>query len=226
MYPETILYKQTAQDTQHRVPLKLTISPAPLYIKVTLSPQFPQVPPKIHMMSFVTHQNLDPVTIEYIGPAVRTWNPQSSSLGQLVKTIHDEFNQSPPMPKQMTMQGAMGASIMQRMQTNGAGQMPAQAQGMPQGGVEFQEKQRYSGEQVPLEKPQLRELRQKINQMGPDQINKYQAQELERKLLYFEQPEVKELQNIVKRLVTELKAQVDENCDEKNQLQAIWDQYD
>ena len=55
MYPDTILYKQTVADTQHRVPLKLSISPAPLFIKVTLTPQFPQVPPKIHMMSFVTH---------------------------------------------------------------------------------------------------------------------------------------------------------------------------
>ena len=36
-YPETILYRQTQQDSQHRVPLKLSISPAPLYIKVTLS---------------------------------------------------------------------------------------------------------------------------------------------------------------------------------------------
>ena len=74
MYPEIILYRQTAQDVQHRVPLKLTISPAPLYIKVTLSNQFPQVPPKIHMMSSVTHPSLDPVTIEYRGPAVQGWN--------------------------------------------------------------------------------------------------------------------------------------------------------
>ena len=57
-------------DTQHRVPLKLAISPAPLYIKVTLNAAFPQVPPKIHMMSAVTHVSLDPVTIEYKGPAI------------------------------------------------------------------------------------------------------------------------------------------------------------
>ena len=57
-------------DTQHRVPLQLTISPAPLYIKVTLLNQFPMVPPKVHMMSSVTHPSLDPVTVEYIGPAV------------------------------------------------------------------------------------------------------------------------------------------------------------
>ena len=70
MYPEIILYKQTPMDTQHRVPLKLTISPAPLYIKITLTNQFPQVPPKVHMMSSVTHPSLDPVTIEYRGAAL------------------------------------------------------------------------------------------------------------------------------------------------------------
>lgn len=99
MYPEIILFKQTPQDVQHRVPLKLTISPAPLYIKITLSNQFPQVPPKIHMMSSVTHPSLDPVTIEYKGPAIQGWNGQSSSLAAVVKAIHDEFQANPPMPK-------------------------------------------------------------------------------------------------------------------------------
>jgi predicted nuclease with TOPRIM domain len=51
--------------------------------------------------------------------------------------------------------------------------------------------------------------------MGQDQISKLQAQALERKLLYFQQPEVQKLQATTKRLVQELKAQVDENCDEK-----------
>jgi len=37
LYPETMLYRQTQTDQQHRVPLKLNISPAPLYIKITLA---------------------------------------------------------------------------------------------------------------------------------------------------------------------------------------------
>ena len=41
MYPDMILYRQTPMDTQHRLPLKLTISPAPLYIKITLTTMFP-----------------------------------------------------------------------------------------------------------------------------------------------------------------------------------------
>ena len=37
MYPDIIVYRQTPQDTQYRVPIKLAISPAPLFIKITLS---------------------------------------------------------------------------------------------------------------------------------------------------------------------------------------------
>jgi len=92
MYPDIIVYRQTPQDTQYRVPIKLSISPAPLFIKITLYHQFPQVPPKIHMMSSVTHPSLDRVTIEYIGPAVQGWDPQMSSLATVVKAVHDEFS--------------------------------------------------------------------------------------------------------------------------------------
>lgn len=64
------------------------------------------------MMSSVTHPSLDPVTIEYKGPAVQGWNGQSSSLASVVKAIHEEFQQNPPMPKQMSMAGAVGTSLM------------------------------------------------------------------------------------------------------------------
>lgn len=112
----------------------------------------------------------------------------------------------------MNLAGAMGGA-----------QQPSAGQQMPsQGAVEFQEKQRYCGETVPLEKPQLNDLRQQIARMNPDEISKYSDQVLERKLLYFEQPEVKKLQEQIKKLNMELKEQVDENCEEKGQLQAIW----
>ena len=48
------------------------------------------VPPKIHLMSSVTHQSLNPMTMEYIGPNVQGWT-QNSSLANVVKAIHDEF---------------------------------------------------------------------------------------------------------------------------------------
>ena len=47
--------------------------------------------------------------------------------------------------------------------------------------------------------------------MSPDELQKYNNFLNDRKDLYFEQDEVKELQAKVKKLVGELKAQVDEN---------------
>ena len=140
MYPETIMYRQTPQDTQHRVPLKLQISPAPLYIKITLTNQFPQFPPKIHMMSSVTHRSLNPVTIEYTGQAVQGWN-QNSSLATVVKAIHDEFQAEPPMPKQMNMGQRLATSMMQNMGAMGNAAMVGGQQQQPgmagQQNVEF-----------------------------------------------------------------------------------------
>jgi len=158
MYPQTLLYKQSEMDTQHRVPLQLSISPAPLYIKVTLSNQFPQVPPKIHMMSSVTHPSLDPVTIEYVGPNLRNWDPQTSSLAAVVKAIHDEFQANPPMPKQQAAAGQVGPAH----QPN-TGQITGPYSQQQQ--VQFEEKQRYSGETVPLAKPTLNDLKKRVFQM-------------------------------------------------------------
>jgi len=44
--------------------------------------------------------------------------------------------------------------------------------------------------------------------------------------LYQEQPEVLGLKNEIKRLVADLKAQTDENLQERTQLQTMFEQYD
>ena len=54
------------------------------------------------------------------------------------------------------------------LQGGATGQAPAEKPP-----VEFQEKQRYCGEQVMLIKPPLANLKQQIQQMQPDEINKY-----------------------------------------------------
>ena len=61
-YPELVMLRQTANDTQYRIPFRLSISATPLYVKVTLTNGFPNVKPAIHMMSSVVHQSLDPTT--------------------------------------------------------------------------------------------------------------------------------------------------------------------
>ena len=76
------------------------------------------------MMSSVTHPSLDPVTIEYKGPALRGWNPNSSTLAAVIKAIHEEFNAQPPMPKQQSMTQNIATSVMQNMSI-AAGQMGA-----------------------------------------------------------------------------------------------------
>ena len=126
------------------------------------------------------------------------------------------------MPKQMTMAGAIGTHIANSAMSAG-GMATGQQQ---QQNVQFQEKQRYCGEQVVLEKPQLNELRQRVNQMGPSDINRLTGAVLDRKTMYFEQPEVQTIQKTLQKLKNELSEQVEENCAEKTQLQAIWDEYD
>ena len=88
----------STKTQQYRVPLMLPISPGPLFIKVTLGNQFPSIKPQVHMMSDVTHPNVDSGTISYQGPVVKNWN-QNSSLAEAIKAIHDEFIKTPPMPR-------------------------------------------------------------------------------------------------------------------------------
>ena len=100
IYPQTVLFMEdpSTKTQQYRVPLMLPISPGPLFIKVTLGNQFPSVKPQVHMMSDVTHPNVDPGTISYQGPVIKNWS-QNSSLAECIKAIHDEFIKSPPMPR-------------------------------------------------------------------------------------------------------------------------------
>ena len=140
------------------------------------------------MMSAVTHPSLDPVTIEYKGPAVQGWNP-NSSLAAVVKAVHDEFQANPPMPKHMSMAALTVTSAIQHAGLQATAAINA-VTGNANAPVEFQEKQRYCGEQVSLVKPELAELKQRVSQMDGNELSKYIAANNERKELYFEQAEV------------------------------------
>ena len=52
--------------------------------------------------------------------------------------------------------------------------------------------------------------------MGPEEIAKYQRDQVEMKTLYFEQPEVKGLMETVSRLVDEAHKQAAENTEERS----------
>ena len=110
VYPDLIMLAQTAQNEQYRIPFMLPVSSTPLFVKITVGAQFPNSRPQIHMMSSVQHQSLDPTTTEYKGTAMQNWNA-NSSLAQVVQYIHNEFKQSPPLPKSQGSQPqAMQAS--------------------------------------------------------------------------------------------------------------------
>jgi len=69
-FPQMVILKQTEATTEYRVPLQLSVSPQPLYIKVTLGQTFPATKPTIAVMSRVSHQNIEPNTYSYKGPCL------------------------------------------------------------------------------------------------------------------------------------------------------------
>jgi len=60
-------FKEGALGQEYKVPLKISVSPAPLFIKVTIGPQFPYTRPVITVMSRVTHPNIEQATLNYTG---------------------------------------------------------------------------------------------------------------------------------------------------------------
>lgn len=55
-------------------------------------------PPAITINASVTHKNIDPNTLTYIGPSLMNWN-NTSSLATAVQMMHDDFRKAPPVPK-------------------------------------------------------------------------------------------------------------------------------
>ena len=97
-YPQTAFHKETANGQEYRVPLQLKCSPQPLFVKVTLGPQFPYVKPIIQTMARVTHPTIEPRTYMYKGQALAQWR-ETSQLDVLLQTVNREFDQQPPMPE-------------------------------------------------------------------------------------------------------------------------------
>tara|TARA_B110000285_G_C14881097_1_gene493952 strand:+ start:309 stop:521 length:213 start_codon:yes stop_codon:yes gene_type:complete len=69
--------KETAEKQEWQVPVKISVSSTPLYIKVTLTSGFPLVGPQVAVLSDVTHPSIEPGTQKYIGSATLTWHQGS-----------------------------------------------------------------------------------------------------------------------------------------------------
>lgn len=74
----------------------------PLWIKVTIGPQFPYAKPIIQVMARVTHSLIEPGMFVYKGKAINEWN-QNSNLVNLVTCVHEDFKRE--LPQQMAMPG-------------------------------------------------------------------------------------------------------------------------
>eukprot|EP00347_Sterkiella_histriomuscorum_P005875 403354943 len=135
-YPQTAMHKKSDSHEEHKVPLQLKISSQPLYIKVQLSNDFPLTKPNIIVLSRVSHPNIEPNTYSYCGPVLQNWS-ESSSLLHVVQTIHNDFNNNPPIP--VSMQGVI--------------------QGQAAG-------QKYVPEQINLQRPQFQQFKNQVNQMS------------------------------------------------------------
>ena len=150
-YPQTAFLWETANGQEYRVPLQLKCSPQPLFVKVTLGPQFPSVKPIIQTMARVTHPDIEPHYYMYKGQALAQWSA-TSQLDVLLQTVHREFDQQPPMPEAQ------------------AGMHPQTPAQVAQGGYHQEiDNQRLMCEQLNLQKPQLRDLwKQMLPQMPPN----------------------------------------------------------
>lgn len=106
--------------------------------------------------------------------------------------------------------------------------MPEQMGSQPaaQSNVAFQQKQRYQGETVHLQKPALTQLRQRVMSLPPQELQNLLSNPEAFNKLFSEQPEVQALQKEVARLLEDVQAQLTENLQEREQLKDMFDQYD
>lgn len=129
------------------------------------------------------------------------------------------------MPRGMNQNPATTQQQTQQQMGQQPGQM-APGQGGQASGVQFQLKERYSGECVPLQKPNVQTIMSVVGTLDSNKVAKLGRDQAEMQLFYFEQPEVKKLQDTLKKLANELKDQVNENLEEKKQLHNMFDKYD
>lgn len=92
------IIKDTPERQELQVPIKISVSSTPLYIKVILNQGFPVIGPQIAVLSDVSHQSIEPGTQKYIGSAIQGWH-NGSQLYLVVQQIQNQFNMQPPVPR-------------------------------------------------------------------------------------------------------------------------------
>ena len=69
---------KTAEKEEFRVPLILTKSKNPFFVKVGIPFTFPNQRPQVNIMHKVVHPKIDPQTFAYKGDLLNSWGPHSS----------------------------------------------------------------------------------------------------------------------------------------------------
>jgi len=86
----------------------LTRANQPLFVKMTVPHQFPQMAPTIHVLHKVVHEKISKDDkYNYIGERLVNWKAHSNLLS-LVRQMHQEFELNPPIPENMLQNQAAG----------------------------------------------------------------------------------------------------------------------
>lgn len=97
--------ERTAEKEDYRVPLMISKSVNPLFIKVGISQKFPQIPPTVQIMHKVTHEKFDPATYAYQSDLLRNWGAHSNML-TLIRQLNSELEVNAPINEASANDGA------------------------------------------------------------------------------------------------------------------------
>ena len=96
-YQSTAVIQRTQDKEEFRIPLQLSHSSAPLFVKVGIPYGFPQQAPTINVMHAVVHSKIEAQTYAYLGDSLKNWGSYSNLLS-IIRQMHQEFQQQAPIP--------------------------------------------------------------------------------------------------------------------------------
>lgn len=210
-FPETHLNKQLPDRDEYRVPIKIKVSTQPLWLQLILGNGFPMyIGPMIQVLSRVQHKSIENGTNLYKGPALRTWD-QNSSLVKIIKAIEIEFNQEPPVPVKLTSAEQNVRNEMQQQNLNAA-----------------QGKQEYQPPVQTITRPNLIDFKKRVDtQLSKDELNKLVADDQEwLRMMVSQEPEIDAIQKCLNQNLQEIEDLAKSNKDKKEELMKLVRNYD
>lgn len=107
-FPNTQMISQSGTGQDYRIPIVLTRANQPLFVRLSVPYQFPQMAPSIHVMHSVVHEKISKDgKYDYIGDFLANWKPHSNLLS-VVRQMHQEFELNPPIPENLLSKQQVG----------------------------------------------------------------------------------------------------------------------